>query len=113
MTDEQIEDLLRRYELRSPGRSLELRILTAAEGPPSVRLGIFDYRLLLAAAVLTLAVVLTAPKTRPAPANAADRAWRAELEAAAAAIGGDEQALKLAEMLVPRPTLLDLEEGAW
>ena len=113
MTDEQIEELLRRYELRAPGRSLESRILTAAVGSPSVRLGIFDYRLLLAAAVLILAVVLTAPRTHPAPANAADRAWRAEVEAAAAAIGGDEQALKLAEMLVPRPKLLDLEEEAW
>jgi hypothetical protein len=47
------------------------------------------------------------------PPNGADLAWRAEVEAAAAAIGGDEQALKLAELLVPRPKLLDLEEGAW
>jgi hypothetical protein len=113
MTDEQIEEMLRRYELRAPGRGLESRILTVAGGPPSVRLGVSDYRLLLAAAVLILAVVFTAPVTQRVPANAADLAWRAEVEAAAAAIGGDEQALKLAEMLVPRPKLLDLEEGAW
>jgi len=113
MTDEQIEELLRRYELRAPGRGLESRILTAAEGPPSVRLGVIDYRLLLTAAVLLLAVVYTAPTTRPVRATAADRAWRAEVEAAAAAIGGDEQALKLAEMLVPRSKLLELEEEAW
>jgi hypothetical protein len=113
MTDDQIEELLRRYELRAPGRSLESRILTAAEGPPSVRLGVLDYRLLLAAAVLILAAVFTAPMTQRVPPNGADLAWRAEVEAAAAAIGGDEQALKLAELLVPRPKLLDLEEGAW
>ena len=113
MTDDQIEELLRRYELRAPGRGLESRILTAAEGPPSVRLSVFDYRLLLASAVLILAVVFTAPRAQRVRANAADLAWRAEVAAAAAAIGGDEQALKLAEMLVPRPQPLDFEEGAW
>ena len=113
MTDEQIEELLRRYELRAPARGLESRILTGAEGLPSVRLGVIDYRLLVTAAVLLLAVAYTAPMTRHVRATAADRAWRAEVEAAAAAIGGDEQALKLAEMLVPRPKLLDLEEEAW
>jgi hypothetical protein len=113
MTDEQIEALLQRYELRAPDDGLKERILTAAETAPSVTLAAGDYRLLLAAAVLILAVVLSDPDAPGTPTSAIEAAWRAEVEAAAEAIGGDQQALKLAEMLVPRPESLDLEEETW
>ena len=112
MTDDQIEELLRRYQLSAPDTGLESRILTAAEKPRSVTLGVVDYRLLLAAAVLVLAVILSDPDKPSAP-RPSEIAWRAEVAAAAAAIGGDERALELAELFVPRPQKSEFEEEPW
>ena len=112
MTDDQIEDLLRRYELRAPDAGVESRILTAAERPRSVTLGVVDYRLLLAAAVFILAVILSDPDTPRVP-RPTEVAWRAEVAATAAVIGGDERALELAALLVPPPQKSESEEEAW
>ena len=112
MTDDQIEDVLRRYQLSGPVEGLESRILTAADRPRSVTLGVADYRLLLAAAVLILAVILSDPDTPSVPRHV-DASWRAEVAAAAAVIGGDERALELAEVMVPAPQKSESEEETW
>lgn len=112
MTDDQIEDLLRRFEPRGPNVAVGARIVAAAEKPRSVTLGAADYRLLLAAAVFILAMILSDPETPGVP-GPSDVAWRAEVAAAAALLGGDDRALELAESLVPPPRKAEYEEDTW
>ena len=67
MTDEQVEDLLRRYEPRAPDAAVGSRIVTAAVNPRSVTLRATDYKLLLAAAVFILAAILSDQETPRLP----------------------------------------------
>ena len=112
MTDEQVEDLLRRYEPRAPDAAVGSRIVTAAVNPRSVTLRATDYKLLLAAAVFILAAILSDQETPRLP-RPSDVSWRAEVTAIGDAIGGDEGALELAEWLVPPPRESEFEEETW
>lgn len=114
MTDDELEQLLCRQRLVSPGSSLRTRVLTAATGEPlRVRLGIFDYAMVAVAAGLVLAVVLIDAPAQPPTAEASRQR---QISDVARAMGGGSDAMRYAELAVARedqssdPVLM---EGAW
>ena len=102
MNDEQIEQLLRRYQPVRPPQALRDRVVNAAATPRTVPLRAWDYGLVAAAAALVIAAVVTRPHPGKRTPTAVEMAHQLEVQDMAARVGGPAAAA-IAETLVPWP----------
>jgi hypothetical protein len=101
MSDQGVEDVLRRYRVAAPADALRARILAGPTVPASARLGALDYALCAAAAMLLTAWVGTGPAQLETRETSAEAARRVAVEQLTIELGGDEHARQLAELAVP------------
>ena len=104
MTDDELEARLGRYAVAAAPPELRARVVDGLRGQvrglvPITRL---DWALGAAAAALVVAVALTDPGS-PQEANAAEVVWQADVRDVAASLGGGEDAVRYAQMVVARP----------
>lgn len=102
MTDQSIEQQLRRYRPALPGSTFRGRVLDAAGEARGVTITPTDWGLMAAAAVLLLLAQATAPGKRAQTLTTQEAAWQNEVAVVAALIDSD-RAQQIAETLVPRP----------
>lgn len=105
MNDDELEVRLRRYRGSDAPASLRTRVLTP-KPPRLVALTVLDWGLVAAALVLVAVSLATSPELSDEVSTPTDAAWEASVEDLAAAIGGGEDAVRYARMVVPRPTLM-------
>lgn len=108
MNDDELEATLRRFRGIDPEASLRLRVL----GPRSqgrVPLTRLDWALVAAAVLLTAGAVVTDRDLSDAAVSEAQSAWEMSVEELAAAMGGGDEALAYAQLVVPWPGLMPPE----
>jgi hypothetical protein len=102
MNDEQIEQLLQRYQPLPPSGALRDRVLNAAAVPRRVPLRAWDYGLIAASAALVIAAAATRPHSGKRNPTAVEMAHQLDVQEMAARVGGPAAAA-IAETLVPWP----------
>jgi hypothetical protein len=114
MTDDELEQLIARYQPSDPVPELRDRVLAGAAAR-RVRLGALDWTCAATAAALILAAVAT--RTPPADvASAAEIERQRAVRDTAEMLGGGAEAVTLAELIVPpvpEPTADEILEGQW
>ena len=104
MNDEELEQTLRRYRAADAHASLRARVLAPATNR-RVPLTRWDWTLACTALGLIVLALGTDPDVSPAAASAAERAWELQVEELAASMGGGDEAVRYATLVLPRPSL--------
>ena len=105
MNDDELEVMLRRYKGVDPPASVRARVVTA-RGPRRVPLTRLDWVLAAAALLLTAGAALTDPDLSDTAVSEVQAAWEMSVAELAATMGGGDEALAYAQMVVPQPELM-------
>jgi hypothetical protein len=112
MKDDELETMLRRYQVGEPPVTLRARVLDRAAMDRRVRLGAFDLALAAAAAILLISWAATGTAGLVAQQTpAAEAARREAVRQLAIELGPGQRSLMIAEAAVPAVGRVDTLAG--